>query len=443
MFHCFALLNLTTAVPRLISADSIRLEAEKRLFELVEEMVDTDEGVTREQALEYQYIALELVVDVLRYAPAFDLSDADGRVTRLHSLVSKMLTFAFEMRWPDGSVPAVGDTWLNWNGWSVTTDQILRSYAQKGYGAEHIRDRILESLDVKNYNYDLSRPTIKIYPESGYAIMSNTLHQWSVFMKGGPRRHSHGHHDQLSVQLYFDGQLILCDSGGPYKYNDPEREYFLSPRAHNTVICNGQQAFTHEINATDFKASDKDRYVQISGKTRLANGVWHLRSAIFLTAENVFLVKDTVTFDSESVRQDILQYWHFAPGLKLASCPPIERDQGAKNEFKSIATPSGGIYSCLFMSDHNFMTASRFGETIPLMQGWRTRRVGNKEAAETVELNFSTQSGPLLMNTLVLITRGFDETPFVVKWPSKEDFSLDFQLGGDSFSISEPAWSTI
>jgi hypothetical protein len=50
----------------------------------------------------------------------------------------------------------------------------------------------------------------------------------------------HSHNDKLSVELYVEGALAVCDAGTPATTGDPEvRDAFRSTRAHATIVVDG------------------------------------------------------------------------------------------------------------------------------------------------------------------------------------------------------------
>src|SRR5699024_4961685 len=73
-------------------------------------------------------------------------------------------------------------------------------------------------------------------------IVKNSCH---FTFKSGYKRLTHKHKDDLSVTYYVDGHDILVDSGKyNYSYTDKNRQYIVSPLAHNTITIEDE---TYEL----------------------------------------------------------------------------------------------------------------------------------------------------------------------------------------------------
>lgn len=387
VFHCFALLNMMAAVPELDLPLEYKSDADLRLFALLDEMIDTSEGVTREQALEYQYIALELVGEVMHYADFFGLDDENGRVRNLRPLMTRLVDFAFLMRWPDGSVPAVGDTWLDWHGWSVPVWEILERYVAAGYGSDSTKEAI-RCLRAGTITTAGQAPDVVTYPRSGYLLAHGGEAGWAMFLKAGPPIHSHGHHDHLNLQLFVEGQLLLVDSGGPYKYSDPQREYFTHPRAHNTVVCRGQSGFSYGVAEEDVGGLATDALLHLGGSHRISDGVRHTRNAVFLQEIRTLVVHDEIV--AVAPRElDLEQFWHFAPGTMVSQLPTMPPDGRGPTDFLCVA-PNGVGFRIRLVCERLSEVSLVQGQVTPRLQGWVTRKVGTMEAAPTLEVALKT-----------------------------------------------------
>jgi len=399
VFHCFALLNMIAAVPMLELPSAFKADAELRLFALLDEMIDTSEGVTHEQAIEYQYIALELVEQVVNYADFFGLSDENGRVKNLRLLITRMVDFAFAMRLPDGSVPAIGDTWLYWNGWSRPVLEILQRYVVAGYGSQSTKEAI-RSLRAGSATVSGHSPDVAVYPRSGYLLAHSGETGSAMFMKAGPPIHSHGHQDHLSIQLFVDGQLLLVDSGGPYKYSDPQREYFIHPRAHNTMVCKGQSNFRHGVDERDVGGLATDALLHLGGSHSIADGVRHTRNAVLLQTSRTFIVHDAVA-SVVARKLDLEQFWHFAPGT-VVSRLPSERPHGCGPIDFVLAAQDGVTFRARLVFDGPMEAALFEGEVAPRLQGWVTRKVGTMDAAPALEVALKTSAAGCATSLLVV-----------------------------------------
>ncbi len=116
------------------------------------------------------------------------------------------------------------------------------------------------------------RENCVIYPQSGYFMAREhwnredfNLSTWSVF-KAGYSSKTHKHADDLSIMLYSKGHDIFVDPGW-YNYitGNKYRDYFVSSRAHNSIIVDGRTYSATEENSEktgilDYRIGDDYNY---------------------------------------------------------------------------------------------------------------------------------------------------------------------------------------
>ena len=411
VFHIFALLNMVAALPKL-DFSSYKTDAQARLFELLGEMINWHDGVTREQALEYQYIGLELVNEVVELSDFFGISSTAERFNELRMLLSKMVDFAYLMRWPDESVPAVGDTWLFWKGWSKPVWQIIESLCEAGYGSSATKQGIMRIRMNLADNFDLNNHEVAIFRESGHVYFKNAAASIGVYLKGGPPIHSHGHQDHLSIQYFAGNELVLVDSGGPYKYSNPYREYFVHPRAHNTVTCNGQSGFGYGVSSSTINVLTTSELFHVGAMQQLQEGVFHSRNVVLFHAQSVLVVFDEIQIDPMHESVAIQQFWHFQPTATIQEIKPEDTSRigadlgdGLFHRAYSMTNKSEKEY---FVSTHSseFINSSIIrGELSPTMQGWVTTKVGEMIPAPVLCSELTTTVRSALFVTVVEDTR--------------------------------------
>jgi hypothetical protein len=389
VFHCFALLNIYSAIRYLDFPHFYKIDAERRLAELLHEMIDWDEGVTREQAIEYQYIGMELVDEVINFVDKFSLTNSE-LISGLKLLILKMIDFSINIRWPDNTLPAIGDTWLNWSGWSVSTLDILIKYSER----YPINQDSLKKLIGFRDSTSIKFPSVYAYPVSGVVMIDGGSEKWSLLLKGGPIVHSHGHNDHLNVQYFQGDSLILVDSGGPYKYSDPLREYFKSTRAHNILCLKGQDYFPYGILSEDLSFVMTDSYAHIGGVHRLSEHVFHVRNTIYILKSKLLLVFDEV-YSESAINVDVETYWHFSFDLNVSELTKNYADGVfvvANEKFHSNARIiSNSYFSCEVVK----------GQTDPDMQGWVTTKVGEMIPAPVVTINANVSSNDFFVCLLI------------------------------------------
>lgn len=130
----------------------------------------------------------------------------------LAEVCRRMEVFSRAMTYPDGTLPAWGDTT-----WTPNETRPSGPFPRPG-------DDVLD------------------FAESGYLIRKGQ-HQGSAYQLffGAPNRSiTHKHQDHLSFTLWFDGLELLVD-GGYYVGDQPRpREYARSVEAHNAVFLAGE-----------------------------------------------------------------------------------------------------------------------------------------------------------------------------------------------------------
>ncbi|MBW3632758.1 MAG: heparinase II/III family protein, partial [Chloroflexi bacterium] len=304
LFHALSLYNLAVTLPELRDAAAWRGAARSRVSTLLKEMVHTEEGVSTEQASAYHYLALRLFRDARDYLAAH----GDGFGGEELSTLRGMVRFGTLLATPGGSLPAVGDT--AFGGSAPITE--LRSHAAvfPDPHAEYVLSR------GKN---GIRPPDAVFHPESGYTIMrpsygedGNWKDDLHVVVDMGPRAYSHGHHDAMNVLVAAYGQDLLIDSGGPYAYGVPERDYFTSAQAHNGVVVDGRTSY--EEGARIVRTADEPSYSMVEGVVSPAPGVEHKRTVVVIKPRLV-MVFDHLSSAGEHAYQSL---YHLPPGASVA-----------------------------------------------------------------------------------------------------------------------------
>jgi hypothetical protein len=222
-------------------------------------------------------------------------------------------------------------------------------------------------------------------------IKSDTL-QTAVLMKAGPTIHSHGHHDHLSVQYFNSGQLLLLDSGGPFKYSDPNREYFKHPRAHNTLTTKGQSTFDFDVSEHDISHILANDFNHLGASHKLSEKLSHSRNTLYISDIDLFLCHDHITASSFVANQGFEKFWHFPPGSKVSKA-----DSSTNNQFYSkIILANGNIYSCQIICDGELHVKVIEGQLSPHTQGWVTTKIGSMEKAPVIEVSLASNGGSTL-----------------------------------------------
>ncbi len=192
----------------------------------------------------------------------------------------------------------------------------------------------------------------------------------------------HGHADALSIDVSGYGETLLIDPGR-YLYEGPDRIWFKSTKAHNTVTVDGQDS-SELADGWMFKTKAKSvlncwattaKFDYVDGRhdgyQRLKDPVTHRRRVLFLKP-HLWLVLDELTAGAPHVYD---QYFHFAAGADLS--------KGGDLSFTGLYKNGAGIVvKPLIIKD--LKAETYHGGTDPV-QGWVSYDYAVKVPAHAVK----------------------------------------------------------
>lgn len=207
------------------------LSLAKTRVEEQKEYAFSKEMVHVENSPAYQQGVTELFYQIAEFLK----SQGDDFGIQLYADISKSLEF---MAWaikPNGVLAEIGDT-------SSIEGEKKTDYGMNKYGNNHL----IYAATLGNEGEKPNELSV-VYPESGYYFGRNSWEEidysaatWTMF-KAGYISKTHKHADDLSFMLYSKGYDILVDSGWyNYMSGNKYRDYFVSAKAHNTVIVDGR-----------------------------------------------------------------------------------------------------------------------------------------------------------------------------------------------------------
>ncbi|MGL4738257.1 MAG: heparinase II/III family protein [Cellulosilyticaceae bacterium] len=221
--------------------------------------------------------------------------------TWIYEKISKYTDFLIDTMKPDCNLAEIGDT-------------------SSGYG---IREKFLgyklnnqELLYATTYGKEGIMPmsNTKIYPQSGYYLYRESWKAdyfdkatWVAF-KAGYHSKTHKHADDLSFMFYSKGMDIFVDPGWyNYVYGDPLREYFISARAHNTVIVDGQ-TYSPTV-SNDYKTGmlkyeiTQPEYDYVLAFNKMYKGVEIDRHFYYLKEDSILLYDEIISEEEHTYSQ--------------------------------------------------------------------------------------------------------------------------------------------
>lgn len=242
------------------SAKSWRQVAKHILVEQIEHQVHAD-GCYFEQSTGYAIYTAEIYLQFMILAR----QNHEEIPPVVAERVQRLLDFLLAMRWPDGSMPAIGDA----DGGSLlpfasrdpkdcravfAIAAVLFKRPDYAWAAQTLAPDTLWLLGAdayKEFAALLPQPPLtgcsQVFADGGYTIMRNSRQQSAhalIFDTGSlgcPNSAGHGHADLLSIQLAVFGQPCLIDPGTfIYTPNPRWRNHFRSSIAHNTIVVDGR-----------------------------------------------------------------------------------------------------------------------------------------------------------------------------------------------------------
>lgn len=206
-------------------ADNWRTTGEKVLFEQLHEQILPDGGHFERSPM-YHSIVLEDVLDCLNLVTTYGNEGTDQNRSLREKVIS-MSNFLKSILHPDGEIPFFNDSAVN----IAPAPAELFKYS-KQFG--------ITPSTFETFGNIIRKPDFGLW-----VIKSGDLH---VIVDAGPigpdYLTGHAHCDTLSYEMSVAGKRFIVNSG-TYAYEGPERHWFRSTAAHNTVRIDGEEQ--HEI----------------------------------------------------------------------------------------------------------------------------------------------------------------------------------------------------
>ena len=395
MFHAMALFSLAYALSDWVESSPWKALAKARISQLIDEMVDVEEGVSLEQAMSYHWAAIRLFESAISLVVSLSQS-YDGSELEI---IDRLLDFAALMALPDMTLAPIGDTNHNDNSsWNS-----LYSLYRRGYGST-ISGFFLGDSDLEPENcYQ--------FPSSGYAVFRpDYAKDFQLIFKASPTLFSHGHNDALSFILFDNGARILTDPGGPYIYQHPDRTYFLHAKAHNTIVVDGRNMLKGDSEFIDYSCNATYAFVRAAHAKY--KDVKHTRS-VLIVDNDIVVVYDTLDSQQNLEHKYDLLY-HFDVGTALTY-------DGAL--LSAIASDiSKARLEILGSNSLSYEEVS--GEDASEWEGWVTPAYGIREAAP---VSIFSQHGTDAWFATVLSTYAVEPKRYSIDY-LKRDSSIVFEI---------------
>ena len=247
------------------------------------------EGIHREHSPYYHFFVFRHFHYAYELGHAQGIKFSEAFITRLQ----EMLSAGAHLIKPNGTLWAFGDTTAN--------SPILIERNERSEWPIHVASDYLFSSS-EGQEGTIPEKTSVLFPQAGICVLRSgwgevgrVTQELCMAIRTGTFPTSHIHRDVGSFELYGYGDDLIVDSGGPYAYGHPLRgNYFLSTRAHNTVVVDGKDQSVGESQVVKWETTEQYDFLQIQHRNYF--GTLHTRSFIFLRRE-YFIILDQVQSD--------------------------------------------------------------------------------------------------------------------------------------------------
>jgi hypothetical protein len=335
-------------------------------------MVEVSEGISKEQAISYQFFVLSLFYNVHNYLSGLNDGFSDEQI----EVLKKMVEFAALVMLPNGNLPAIGDTKFGASG-KTKKSFLLKLFAQglKTETAEFI---------LTNGQRGIRPADAYFYPKSGYALFRpaySIANEWnkdlSLVFDFGPSMFSHGHKDAMSFVLYAYGSSLVIDPGGPYNFNKDKnsrriRSGFFSSKSHNIVTVDSQ-----DYNDGDTKLIrylDTQTYSYVEAENSKYPHVKYKRAIMLLKPDLVIVIDNLKSNDRKAHQYDL--FFHFPPNSQIE----LNGDQ------INMSTENGSGLHMRIKSMQAISSSIIKGQEKPYLQGWVTIAHSKKIPAPALQI---------------------------------------------------------
>jgi hypothetical protein len=353
------LYHVGVLLPFVKEAKDWRDFASTRLLAELDTQVYPD-GAQIELTPGYHNVALGSFLGLVDAAAAYRYSLPEGYMAKLERMFAYNL---WAMR-PDRDVPRWNDSWR------VDVAGMLR----KGFALFPAR-KDFQWVATDGKEGTLPDHTSHFFPYAGQVVMRSGWDREALFLgfEAGPFGYGHQHEDKLSVVIFAYGKDLLVE-GGSYAYDASKwRRYVLASAAHNLVLVDGQgQARAGQPRQNYVAKEPADLAFRSNERYDYARGVYddgfgkrdqrpagHTRDVLFLKAERLFVIRDTLaSLDGKSHQYEAL--WHLD-----VNAVDLDAEKGIAETHDS-----GANLRMVPFCDQALRAFIVKGQETPTVQGW-------------------------------------------------------------------------
>lgn len=295
-----ALIEIRGYFPEFAVTEKWELEAWQTFADALRLTIYPDGG-SREQAINYHFVALTSILDAFTYTTIYDHLIPPND---LHTTVELMSKFSLYNTKPDFYSTSFGDssTAYNWHRVKIAS-RLFPDIPELSF-FDNVTGKPIQGRSPPNLSV--------FFPDSGIAISrsnwnindshdKNALYSW--FDAGRHGEFYHQHNDFASLQLYAFERTFLIDPGVKDYAMSGKTQYYISSHAHNVVMLDGEPQNSINPSSSSWIAGD------LGSVTRAA----HTQYGGTLERELLFCnfrqPNENVNINNASAVSDKSRYW--------------------------------------------------------------------------------------------------------------------------------------
>ena len=254
-----------------------------------------EDGAYKEATTGYIHRVIEEIIEVIEMYEKIGYSDLNGYRDTAHKLATSYANCFF----PDGELVPYGDS-----GRSKYFDKLYE------FGEFFNDDMMLWQSHQSDAEEPEDYKSI-IYPVKKTAIMRDGWNDNSLFAHiTSETGHSHGHPDDLHIDIYAYGRPLLIDAGNGGGYNPilPATTVRTETYAHNTIEINDEPQ-GYDIGENGLELISNNSFDIVNGFAGTYDGFCHNRRVFFLH-NGFWIVSDLVVPKNKTEENVYRQNWH-------------------------------------------------------------------------------------------------------------------------------------
>ncbi|MCS7034732.1 MAG: heparinase II/III family protein [Phycisphaerae bacterium] len=237
--------------------------------------------------------------------------DGSGPARKMATIVSNAVSSYWQLLSPDGNRPAIGDTYRNTSVTLFLKANLIQGTSLWPAAKPRLRDVFLFGPDAINPFVGNpvtpplgNRGQAYAMTDGGLYVMrsDNSANATQVIFDASPKGGLHGHFDLFNFELFGGGRPLILDPGAYiYEPENPDRQYVVSTRAHNTLNVDGANvgelegsgnpgiivhSYSSSSTATMITASHFG-YAHLRGNPVVTRTLWYNHGGIVLLVDRV------------------------------------------------------------------------------------------------------------------------------------------------------------